>query len=498
MASLGHNVIANYMGRTWTALLGILFIPVYLSFIGIEAYGLVGFYATLSSVFGILDFGIGSTLNRELARLSADQDSAQSQRDIVRTLEIIYWGIAILAGVIVFLIAPYLANNWIKAQNIEPATVLKAIRFMGIAVALQFPVSLYQGGLMGMQRQILVNCILVFTGTLRSAGAILVLWLISPTVEMFLGWQVVSGIVVTGIFFVAMWRSLPRHTGQALFRWHILNGIWKYAAAISANAIIGISLTQLDKVILSRMLTLKMFAYYSIASTVASAIWMIIVPFNIAVFPRFVQLHEIKQIQELRILFHRSSQVLSVMLLPVCALLIVFSREVLFLWMRDPAVVENCHLIVSFLVLGTMLNGIASIPGYSATAFGWPMLITSTNAIQAVVIIPLIIGMVYWLQGVGAALAWVVLNSTYIIFMVPVYFRHYFREEQNKWYCRDIAAPALAAFPICMFSKLVAPALHTPLAICGWLIVTGIITIIVTGLTLPHVRNLVYPRLDNT
>ena len=64
MASLKHNVIANYIGRAWTSILGLLLIPIYLKFLGIEAYGLVGFYMALSSVIGILDLGIGGTMNR--------------------------------------------------------------------------------------------------------------------------------------------------------------------------------------------------------------------------------------------------------------------------------------------------------------------------------------------------------------------------------------------------------------------------------------------------
>jgi O-antigen/teichoic acid export membrane protein len=493
MASLGRNIIANYVGRTWTVILGILFTPVYLKFMGIEAYGLVGFYMTLSSVLGILDLGIGSTMNRELARLSANNGTAGAQRDVVRTLEVIYWGIAIFAGVVVSLLAPYIAHTWIQAQDLDSASVLKAVQLMGIAVALQFPISLYQGGLMGLQRQVLVNIILILTGTLRGVGAILILWLVSPTIEAFLTWQVVTSIIGSVAFFIALWSSLPKHEGRARFRRHIVFGVWKYAAAISANAIIGIILTQLDKIILSRMLTLKMFGYYSLAATVASAIWMIIVPFNTAIFPRFVQLHEIKQLQELRILFHRSAQILSFLLLPLCALMIFFSSEILLLWTHDPNVVENCHLIVSLLVVGTMLNGIASIPGYSAAAFGWPQLITYTNAIQAVVIVPLIIILVYWLQGVGAAIAWIILNSTYVIFMVPIYFRRYLGEEQGNWYLRDIVVPALAAFSICFLLFLFAPAaMHSPLAISGWLTITGIITLIVTGLTLSHVRILAY------
>jgi len=492
MASLKHNIIANYIGRAWTSILGLLLIPTYLKFLGIEAYGLVGFYMALSSVVGILDLGIGGTINRELARLAARDDFAVEQRDVVRTLEIIYWGLAVFAGGAVFLLASYIAHNWIKAENLDPASILKGIQLMGIAIAFQFPMSLYQGGLMGLQRQVFFNVILIVTGTLRGLGAILILWLVSPTIEAFLAWQVLASIVGSVAFFVALWCSLPKHRQLPRFRGNILLGVWKYAAAISANAIVGIVLTQLDKVLLSKMLSLEMFGYYSLAATVGSAIWMIILPFNSAIFPRFVQLHEATQTEELRLFFHRASQFLSLALFPVCALIIFFSSEILTLWLNDPAVVRQCHLIVSLLVFGTMLNGIASVPGYSATAFGWPQLITYTNAIQAFVIIPLIIGMVYFFKEVGAAVAMVFLNSIFVIFMVPIFFRRYLNEERKKWYLYDVAVPAVTAFSICSISTLIAPAGLSDLASFGWIVTTGIIVLGVTGITMEHTRALTH------
>ena len=343
---------------------------------------------------------------------------------------------------------------------------------------------------MGLQRQVLVNVILIVTGTLRSLGAILILWLVSPTIEAFLAWQVVASIIGSVAFFVTLWWSLPKHQESARFRGNILVGVWKYAAAISANAIIGIVLSQLDKVLLSKMLSLEMFGYYSLAATVGSCIWMVILPFQSAIFPRFVQLHEATQTDELRLFFHRASQFLSLVLFPVSALLIVFSREILFLWLHDPAVVRQCHLIVSLLVFGTMLNGIVSVPGCSASAFGWPQLVTYTNLIQAVAIIPLIVGLVGYWQGVGAGLAWVVLNSTYVIFMVPFYFRRYLRGEAGAWYFRDIALPAAMAFATCLVSWMLLPEMQSRWAYASWLVATGAIALCATGLSLPHIRDL--------
>jgi O-antigen/teichoic acid export membrane protein len=489
--ALGRNIIANYVGRGWGSLLSLLLIPLYIQFLGMEAYGLVGTFAVITNILGILDLGIGATLNRELARLSTVPGSAREQRDLVRTLETLYWGVAVVAGAVVVGLAPALTAHWIhEAQDLPRSTVVTALRLMGLALALQFPSALYQGGLMGLQRQVLVNGILVAAGTLRGVGAALVLWLVSPTIEAFFAWQVLASLVATGSSLAALWRSVPRWTEAARFRVGLFRGIWKYAASMSANSMIGVVLTQLDKAILIPMLTLKAYGYYSLASQVASSIWSIIVPFNAAVFPRLVQLHESRSDAALRALFHRASQLLSAILVPVCAVLIVFSGEIFLLWTRNPQVAGNCHLIVSLLVLGTMLNGMVSVPGYAAAAFGWPQLITYTNLIQAVVIVPLLVTLVLWLQGVGAAIAWVALNSTYVVFMVPWFFRRHLREERGEWYLRDQVIPAAVAFSVCFGSWVVTPASLGPAGRLGQLAATGLIAALATAFSLRHVREL--------
>jgi O-antigen/teichoic acid export membrane protein len=425
MASLKHNIIANYIGRAWTSILGLLFIPLYLRHLGIEAYGLVGFYTALSSVLGIFDLGIGATMNRELARLSAREGATEEQRNIVRTLEVIYWGIAILAGGIVIFLAPFISHTWIKAQDISSATILRSVQLMGIAAALQFPMSLYQGGLMGLHRQILVNVILIITGSIRAVGAMLVVWLLSPTIQAFLAWQVVASVIGSLGFFFAMWWALPKYKRPARFRVNTLSGVWKYAAAISVNAIIGVVLTQLDKVVLSKFLTLKTFGYYSIASTVASAMWMIIVPFNTSTFPYFVQLYAANNLVKLKQLIAISSQFIAVLLLPITLILAVYSKEILLIWTGDQDVSSNAFLLVSLLVAGTALNGLASIPANAATAIGWPQLVMVTNLCQAIVIVPVMILLVKAFGALGAAISYVILNSVFLFVMTPFFFRRY-------------------------------------------------------------------------
>ncbi len=71
-----------------------MFLPLYIKFMGVEAYGLVGIYASLQVLSGLLDMGLSGTLNREMARLSIFPGREQQMRNLVRSLEMIYWGIA--------------------------------------------------------------------------------------------------------------------------------------------------------------------------------------------------------------------------------------------------------------------------------------------------------------------------------------------------------------------------------------------------------------------
>src|SRR5436853_7772563 len=71
MAGLKRNVIANLSGNLYTVVISLVFVPIYIHYLGIEAWGLVGFSVTLQAVLAVADMGLSTTLNREMARLSA-------------------------------------------------------------------------------------------------------------------------------------------------------------------------------------------------------------------------------------------------------------------------------------------------------------------------------------------------------------------------------------------------------------------------------------------
>src|SRR6266853_1677480 len=207
MSIVRRNVVANVAGKGWAALLSLAVVPIYIHFLGIEAFGLIGFFLSLMAILSLLDLGLGTALNRQFAQYSAQSGKAQEMRDLLRTLEIIYWLIGIAIGTTIASLASVVATSWIKPQHLTLETVTQALVMMGIAVAFQWPRALYAGGLMGVQRQVAFNLLSSITGTMNSLGGVLIVWLVSPTIQAFIAWSMAVGLVDTLLTGLLLWRS---------------------------------------------------------------------------------------------------------------------------------------------------------------------------------------------------------------------------------------------------------------------------------------------------
>ena len=177
------------------------------------------------------------------------------------------------------------------------------------------------------------NGITIATSTLSGGGALLVLWLVSPTVSAFFTWQIVVSLLQAGVTTFALWRCLPGSGHAARFDPGITRNIWRFAAGMSGITITALVLTQLDKVILSKMLTLKTFGYYILAGMVGNGLsGLLIAPMFNTIFPRFSALVAAGDEKSLLEMYHGSTQVMAVMILPAAVVVVFFSREIMHLW----------------------------------------------------------------------------------------------------------------------------------------------------------------------
>ena len=465
MSVLKKNIVANFGGNVWTGLMGLVFVPLYIRFMGIEAYGLMGIFAALLGLFALLDMGLGSTLNREMARLAVQEDKAQDMRDLVRTLEIPYCLVGLLIAETIILASPLIAYHWVQVKTLSSDSVRTAIILMGLCIAFQWPIGFYSGGLMGLQRQVLLNGINVAVATFRGLGAVLILWLVSPTVEAFFLWQIAVSVIHIGLIVFFFWRRLPPAAEAPRFRRELFLNIWHFAAGMTAITITVTFLMQLDKIILSRMLSLEMFGYYTLANVVAMTLYRFIGPVFSAIYPQLTMFVQLGDTEEITLLYHKSAQLASVLVIPAALVVALFSREILLLWTRSPVTTDNTYMLVSILVMGTAFNCLMNIPYALQLAHGWTRLTLIVNVVSVLLLLPLMIILTQWYGAVGAANVWLILNIGYMFINIPIMHRRLLPAEKWRWYVEDVGYPFIAAVVVCTIGRCIIRSGWPPLLI---------------------------------
>ena len=455
---VGRNLAANIVGRVWTGIISIIFVPLYLAYMGPEAFGLVGLFSMMFALFGVLDLGLSATLNRELARYSANRWHDSDARDLVKTMQCVFWGIGTLIGAVVVGFAPLVSRYWVRADNLSARTIEHAVVLMGLVIAVQWPIGLYNGGLIGLQRQVLSSGLGAGLATFRSVGAILVLWLVSPSISAYFMWQGLSSLVGAVVTGAALWYSLPECDRAARVRFGLLKSVWRFAAGLSVNTALTLMLTQLDKVILSKILPLKDFGYYALATSVVGGLTLLSGSVFSAVFPNLSRSVAADDSQQVSETYHRSSQLMAVLIGPVAVVLSLFSLEIIQVWTDSATIGARTHVLVSFLAVSAAVNGLVCLPYALSLAYGWTSLSVYVNGISVVVLAPLTVLMTLRYGIIGAAIAPLILNTGYFIAFVQVLHSRYLRGEGRRWYLQDLGVPLGAAILIAMAGKWIGAA----------------------------------------
>jgi O-antigen/teichoic acid export membrane protein len=495
VSSLKQNILANFIGKGWTVLIGLIFVSFYIRFLGIEAYGLVGFYVALQSMLNILDFGLSTTINREMARYSVQPEKADEARDLARSLEVLYWVIGAIIAVGLYYAGPWIASDWVKLQTLPTGMVQKALSIMGIAIALQWPGNLYNGGLLGLERLVLQNSVIAFCSVLRNVGAVLALWLITPSLVVFFSWQIFANSVQALMMAFSFWWSMPKGSRPARCNINSLRSVWRFTVSMGASGLAGLLLSQIDKVILSNILSMSNFAYYTLATQVNGAVRMSTNSIFSAFLPRMSALTAKRDERELRSLYHQVCQLVSAVIMPMSAVIAFYSFEIIEIWMRDATIAQAAAPIASVLVMGSVFSSMIGVPFDLTIARGWATYGLYQNTLAAVVLVPIIIALARTYNGIGAAFAWLILNIGLFAISAPIIHHRVLRGELLKWFVRDNATPLILSVIVSAFGWWLMPKGLGYFLTLSYIGISWLVTFAICVAALPHVRRIAFDTI---
>ena len=479
--SLKRNVLANYVSQIYVTLIGIIMVPLYLKYMGAEAYGLVGFYVMLQAWFMLLDMGLTPTLSRETARFRGGATDAVNLRHLLHTLEGIFVGVALLGATIMMVGAGYIATSWLKVQELSVVEVQHAILLMAIIVALRWVSGLYRGAVNGFERMVWLSGFNIAIATARFVLVIPFFIYVGTSPTEFFSYQLLLTVVELLTLIIQTYRLMPKidNSENLPWQWQPLCGVLKFSLTIAFTSAIWVLVTQTDKLVLSKLLPLSEYAYFTLAVLVASGIMVASGPISGALLPRMTKLNAEGNEADLIKLYRNATQMVALIAIPVALILGFFAKQVLFAWTGNEDIAHKAAQVLSLYALGNGILALAAFPFYLQFAKGDLKLHLIGNALFVVIFIPLLIWAVSVYGMVGAGYAWIIANLLPFIIWLPIVHRHFVKGLHTQWLLFDICAIALptALVAAVMFNTLTWP--NERIAVLKLIIITSLVLCLV-------------------
>lgn len=445
--SLKKNILANYASQFYVTLIGIVTVPLYIKYMGAEAYGLVGFFAMLQAWFMLLDMGLTPTIARQTARFRGGATDALSYRRLVRALEGVFLIVALVGGAAMFAASRYIAQDWLQAAQLPIVEVQTALQLMAIIIALRWMCGLYRGAISGSERLIWLGGFNSIIATLRFVGVLPLLIFVGVTPTLFFSFQFgVALIELAGLMFYA-YRLLPiiPKEEQLPWEWTPLKPVLKFSLTIAFTSSVWVLVTQTDKLVLSKILPLAEYGYFTLAVLVASGVMVISGPISAAIMPRMTKLEAEGDHAGLIRVYRQATQLVAV-IAGAASITIAFCAEpLLWAWTGDKLLAHQAAPVLILYALGNGILAVAAFPYYLQYAKGDLRLHLIGNAVFVVLLIPAIIWAASQCGGVGAGYVWLGINLLSFVAWLPLV-HHKFAPGLNfKWYGQDILIIVLPA-----------------------------------------------------
>jgi O-antigen/teichoic acid export membrane protein len=411
---------------------------------GAEAYGLVGFFSMLQAWFNLLDLGLSPTIARETARFQAGVLDRLTYARLLRTLQILFFTIAGLGGSVLFFASDYLSDVWLKLEHLSPAVVKTAIELMAGGVALRWMSGLYRGIISGSEKFVWLSSFNTAIATLRFIGVIPVLMLVGSSPVVFFIYQLgiasieFVGLMLKAKFLAPVLTVSDQPLGSPRTLLAATAPVLQFALGSAFTTVVWVLVTQTDKLILSSLIPLSDYGFYTLAVLVAGGIPMMCMPITNSVQPRITKLDAEKdQLGEFA-LYRATTQLVMAIIVPITALMVTFPEVVLRIWTNDPAIAEHSAATLRLYALGNAILSVNALPLLLQFAQGNLRLHVLGNVIFAAIYLPLLIVLTRAFGTAGACWAWLGLNLFSFAVWVPYIHEKFFTRNHFLWLIKDV------------------------------------------------------------
>ncbi len=448
--ALSGNILANGASQVVLVVAALTTMPFFLRRMGAEAYGLIGFFTLMTAWFQILDAGLSLTLSRECARYRAGAIDAVTLRALTSALEMFFFAVAGIGAVVIAAGAHAIAASWLRVHRLPTAEVANAVLLMGLTVPLQWVTGLYRGAINGFERQVWLSGFNIAMTVLRFGGAAAAITLLGPAPVNFFAFQLAVSTLELAVLIAVGRGLLPPVARRRALKASEIRSLLKFSSSLAFAVLIWVLVTQIDKLILSRILSLADYGLFTLAVVAAGGVLALGTPISQALLPRLTRLCAENADAEVVRLYRAVTQLVCIITIPCAAALAAFSRPVIWVWTGQASLALTAGPILTAYALGNGVMTLGAFPYYLQYAKGDLRLHVVGNILLVALLIPTIVLAASRFGAVGAGYAWFGLNALYLLIWVPWTHARLARGLHWRWLTSDVlpiaGAVALAAW----------------------------------------------------
>lgn len=393
----------------WTVLgsvaplgVAVITIPILISRLGNNKFGVLTLAWTLIGYFGLFDLGLGKALTKVVAEKVASHNESEIPGAFWCCLLLLF-AVGCIGSALVGTTANWLVVSALKIPKPLQLETTRAFYVIAATIPIVSTASGFRGYLEARKRFAQVSLIRMAVGILGFLGPVLVLPFSRSLVSVIAALSLARVVTWFGFFFCCLktspllWRD--RGTKTVEFKRLIRFGGW-----VTVSNIVSPLMVSMDRFMITGLLSVGVVAYYVTPQEMMTKLLVLPMALQTVVFPTFSTTSITgKEIQRL---YRRAINAILLALFPITLILATFSREIITLWL-GPEFAAHSFRIVQWLSIGILINAIAHIPAAMIQGGDRPDLCAKIHLLE----LPLY-GLTAWSLIItfgieGAAAAWV-------------------------------------------------------------------------------------------
>lgn len=427
---------------------------------GPEAYGLVGFFTMLQAWFNLLDLGMSPTLAREASILRGGASNILDHLKLLRAMQVIFTAIAIIGGGALYSGSAFIAADWLKTSQLPLNMVQGCIELIALCVALRWISGLYRAYITGAERLVWLGLWNSFIATLRFLGVLPFLIYYDNSTLLFFQYQFFVAIIELIGLVVMTKKLVPSIPIGSEVGWNLMallkstSTILRFSIGVAFTSSVWVLITQLDKLLLSKLLPLSEYGYFTLAVLAASGVMMLAGPITNAVMPRITYMQAKGDAIGAINLYRLVTQIVSIVVIPATLMLGFFPYEILLIWTGDSIAAKSAYKVLALYAFGNGFLVVGSLPLLLQYAKGDIRLHVIGNLGYVLILIPLLIYGTIKFGLIGAGWAWLGANAFSFLVWTAVVHKKFMPGLHLRWIVQDVSVICLFALVGVAFVKI--------------------------------------------